>query len=136
MAILLDNLNILTWLWHDANVLSLNISWAEDGAVSVHLRCKISPEEDRQPLLELGINTSIVDTNFHDVFQLKTDIQGYYFPREAVIDWRVIQPSPLIEHLKSIYPEGVDELYHHQIQCSGGTILDVVFGEVWLDEVT
>jgi hypothetical protein len=135
MAILLKNLEILEWLWHDADIYRLQASWLDTGEILVNLRCEINPEESRQPLFDLGIQTSIVDVQFRNVWRLKTDFVGDIASREVILDWCIIEPSSLISQIR-IKGAAIDvELFHHQIKGSGGSTVDIVFEQIWLDEV-
>lgn len=135
MIILLKNLEILEWLWHDADIYRLQASWLDTGEIFVNLRCEINPEESRQPLFDLGIQTSIVDVQFRNVWRLKTDFVGDMASREVILNWCFIEASPLISEIR-INGAATDlDLFHHQIKGSGGSTVDIVFEQIWLDEV-
>jgi hypothetical protein len=134
MAILLKNLDILEWLWHDADIYKLQASWSDNGEILVNFRCEINPEESRQPLFDLGIKTSIVDVQFRNVWRLKTDFVGDMASREVILDWCVIEPSPLISQIRSNGAATDLDLFHHQIKGSGGSTIDIVFEQIWLEQ--
>src|SRR5262249_214877 len=134
MAILLQDLQLVTWLWHDAEIRSIDVSYGKDGAVSVRFRCNISPEEDITPLTNLNIHKLLVDTVFLDVFQIRMDVKGYYSQPEVIDRWDIVGSSELIEDIKKTY-QNLD-LSHHRITFSGGGAFDIVFGEIWLDETS
>ncbi|MFB2975957.1 hypothetical protein [Microseira sp. BLCC-F43] len=134
MAILLKNLDILEWLWHDADIYKLQASWSDNGEILVNFRCEINPEESRQPLFDLGIKTSIVDVQFRNVWRLKTDFVGDMASREVILDWCVIEPSPLISQIRNNGAATDIDLFHHQIKGSGGSTVDIVFEQIWLEQ--
>lgn len=134
MAILLKNLDVLEWLWHDADIYKLQISWSDNGEILVNFRCEINPEESRQPLLDLGIKTSVVDVQFRNVWRLKTDFIGDMASREVILDWCVIEPSPLISQIITNGAATDIDLFHHQIKGSGGSTVDIVFEQIWLEQ--
>ncbi len=134
MAILLKNLDILEWLWHDADIYKLQTSWSDHGEILVNLRCEINPEESRQPLLDLGIKTSVVDVQFRNVWRLKTDFVGDMALREVILDWSVIEPSSLISQIRTNGAANDIDIFHHQIKGSGGSTVDIVFEQIWLEQ--
>jgi len=135
MSAKLENMDIIGWITHDASLEATHISWARDGSVRMDFMCKINPYEDRQPLIELGVETELVAVQFQDVFVLKQNIIGYYSSREVITEWELVHSSSLIAELKKQYPNISGELSHHSITCSGGTTFDIVFGEIWISEV-
>lgn len=135
MSRLLSDPTITELPWHDASVDSINASWSKDGIVMVGLRIKLNPEESLQPLIHLGVNTTIIDVQFKQVWRLTTDIRGDSTPKEVLLDWNIIQPSPLIKEIKDRGMAKDVLLRHHQLQFSGGTVMDVVFEQASLEEV-
>jgi len=134
MAILLKNLDILEWLWHDADIYNLQTSWSDNGEILVNFSCEINPEESRQPLFDRGIKTSVVDVQFRNVWRLKTDFMGDMASREVILDWCVIDPSPLISQIRTNGAATDIDLFHHQIKGSGGSTVDIVFEQIWLEQ--
>jgi hypothetical protein len=134
MAILLKNLEILEWLWHDADIYKLQASWSDNGEILINFRCEINPEESRQALFDLGIHTSVVEIQFRNVWRMKTDFVGEMASREVIIDWCFIERSPLISQIKTNGSASDIDLFHHQIKGSGGSTIDIVFEQIWLDE--
>jgi hypothetical protein len=119
--------------WHDAEVHYFNISWLENGTAQALLRIEINPEESRQPLIDVGINTAVVDIRFEQIWRLKSDIRGDSWPKEVLLDWQVIQPSPLIDEIRQRgMAQGVS-LYHQRLCFSGGSVVDVLFEQVCLN---
>lgn len=128
MLIRLDDMNLTSWLWHDAEIHFFALHWKRNGEVSLRLRTEINPEEDRSTLIDRGINSSIVDVEFRRVFRVKIDINADYSPREVILDWTEIQDSSMI-----IRP-AQNKLFHHRISCSGGSVFDIVFEQIWIAE--
>ncbi|MDM8531414.1 hypothetical protein QUF63_09585 [Anaerolineales bacterium HSG25] len=121
--------------WHDAEVHNFNISWPDDGAAQALLRLEINPEESLKPLVEIGINSTVVDIRFEQIWRLKSDIRGDSWPKEVLLDWKVIHPSPLIDDLRQHGMAQDTRLYHQQLCFSGGSVVDVVFEKICLNEV-
>ena len=80
------------------------------------------------------INTSVVNVKFRNVWRLKTDFVGDMASREVILDWCVIERSPLISQIKTNGAATDIDLFHHQIKGSGGSIVDIVFEEIWLEQ--
>jgi hypothetical protein len=119
MEVQLRELDILTWQWHDAELLWLKALQSGDGELTVCLRTEINPEEDRKLLVALGINGAVIDVTFHHVSQLKTEMLGLCSQREVILDWTFADTDTL----------------HHQIGCSCGSKIDITFREVSIKEV-
>jgi len=134
MVVLLHDIDILTWLWHDAEIYSLKTDWAKDGELSVRLRCKMNPDEDQQPLRELGIQSALLDVYFQNTLTLKTTTYGCYSARDVVYHWEIIGASPLLDELRDKFRMKIEGLIHHHIQCSGST-LDIVCTNIGLEEI-
>src|SRR4051812_22788544 len=100
MPIHLKDLGIVNWLWHVAELYTLKFEWLANGRAVMYLRCKINPEEDRQPLFDVGITAQLVEVQFRDIWWLRTDIVGYNSTREVVVEWETIQPSNLIKEIQ------------------------------------
>ena len=135
MAVLLDNMQLVEWLWHDADVYFLRVDWADNGEMGVSLRCEINPEEDRQTLFDLGIIEPIIDIEFRDVWWLETKIIGLGSGREVVIDWDVVHESAIINQIRTYGVSANANLLHHKIKFNSGSNIDVVFTQIWLNEV-
>ncbi|MDQ6693420.1 MAG: hypothetical protein M3014_03230, partial [Chloroflexota bacterium] len=125
MPIHLQELSILSWLWHDAGLRDFHLEWLKSGDVAASVRCEINPQEDRQPLLALGISTPIVEIQFRDVWMLRANVMGYNAQSEVVTSWDHVQPSALIKELQDSGYAGNSDLIHHQVRCSGGSIFDI-----------
>jgi len=119
MEIRLQELDILTWQWHDADLLWLKAMQSEDGDLTVRLRTEINPEEDKRLLLDLGIRSSVIDITFHRVSSFKTEMLGKCSNREVILDWNFTK---------------TDALYH-QIRCSCGSEIEIASEEISLREV-
>src|ERR1041385_6499514 len=100
MAVRLDDLQLVEWLWHDADVYFLKIDWSDDG-LSATLRWQINLEEDRQPLLDLGITGPMIDIEFRDVWWLETKFIGLSTGRDLIIDWDMVHESSIINQVRS-----------------------------------
>jgi len=135
MGVLLKNLEILEWLWHDAYLHLLKTAWSDSGETSVSLRCELNPEELREPLFLLGIETSLVEVQFRPVWHLKTDLIGDIADREVLLDWHVSDRTPAIELLRRNGAARDVELLHHQIKGSGGSTIDIICEMICLEEV-
>jgi len=122
--------------WHDADIHYLKTFWLEDGDIKTHLKIEINPEEDIKPLSDIGIHTYVLEVMFCEVWRLKSDLQGGTLPREVLLDWSIIDSSPLVNEIrkhgiaKNIY------LRHHQIHGSSGSIVDIVFEQVFIKGFT
>lgn len=113
----------------------LNAIGGDDGDMWVLLRSDINPQVDRQALFNIGIEERVIDVQFRDVWRFQTDLKGAYAHGEVIDEWDIVSPSPLIEELtKQLGPLRVD-LAHHSIRCSGGSTVDIVFGQCWLEGV-
>jgi len=116
------DLSVLSWIWHDAEILSLNSNWSPKGVLSIGLKCEINPYENRQALINLGITTLIVDTTFYDCSSFSFESSGNYSNRESIDRWLCKQSS-------------ANKSTFHTITCSGGSKLSLVCGEVTLSSV-
>ncbi len=135
MAVRVDQLDIVEWLWHDAHIYRLKVEWSSVGEVTVYMRCGINPEEDRQPLYDLHITSPIVDIQFRSAMRVKADMMGYCATHEDLLNWDMLHPSPIIEEMRDKGVPISTSLHHHQIRGSCGSQLDIVCDEIWLEEV-
>lgn len=135
MSVRLFDTYILTWLWHDAAVHELRVGWAEDGEKLVALRCEIHPDEPEEELSALGIGTRLVEVQFRGVWAMRGNIWGTTADKEVVLEWEVLQHSELIEKIRSPGMAHNTQLSHHVIRYSGGSTIDIVLEECWLDGV-
>jgi hypothetical protein len=136
MSILVHPVEPITWLWHDATICFFHTGYEEDGEITVCLRCRIHPDEDRQSLIDLNINTEIVDVLFRDVLQFRTMIHGSYSSNVTIDGWSVVHPSPIIDHMHAVHEGSATGLVHYRLTHSTGSSMDIVCGAVWLAEVT
>jgi hypothetical protein len=134
MPILVNDPMLVSLPWHDAGINLLNVSWSQEGIEQVQLRVEINPEESLQPLIDIGLNGSIVDIQFNQVWWLRTDLRGDTFPREVLLTWKIIQSSPLIREINEHGAAQGIHLHHQQIRLSGGSVIDIVFEQASLDE--
>ncbi|GEM_PF-6405697 len=121
--------------WHDAEVHCFNVSWSANGIAQVVLKIEINPEESLQPFIEMGINSPIMDICFKQIWRLKSDLRGDSCPKELLLDWHIIQPSPFVTEIKNQGMAQDIPLYHQQLQFSGGSVIDLVFEEVCLTQI-
>jgi hypothetical protein len=135
MPILVNEPAQITWLWHDAQLYFLLIEWSDSGELSTRLRCGINPEEDRKVLIDMGITTEIVDTVFRDVRQLHTSVPDVTADQPVVLDWDLIDTPPTNGSSKGLQTGKPTNLLHYIVTCSDGTRIDILFSELWLDEV-
>ena len=119
MAIRLDDVHLLTWIWHDAELFLIEILWSDDGEMAVRLRCEINPEEDRQMLINQGIQGPLVNVEFRGATHLQTNLLGICSSREVMLKWNVSNSEPV----------------HHHIEFSCGSTIDLNAEQVWLSEV-
>jgi hypothetical protein len=133
MPVRVDNLESMLWQWHDAHVLNSHIVWLENGERNLHIRCRVNPEESRDALVQLGITTELVDIEFRDIVEAQTTISGFQSSHEVILTWQILRASTMIERIK--WPLDKALLIHHHIECSGGSIFDIVGGDVWIAEV-
>ncbi len=129
----INNMEWMTWQWHDATVYFFHVLWSQDGERTLRLRCRVNPEEDRQLLIECGIHRPVVDIEFRDIVEVRTMIHGAQANREVLLTWSIVQPSPFVAQITGA--TNTNHLTHHRIECSGGSIIDIVGGELWLSEV-
>jgi len=80
------------------------------------LRCVINFEEDRTPLIALGITTSGVELRFCEVEKANSS---------------VIYPTGRITTVDRWNTPGS---HMHHIECHGGTVYDIRCREIWLAE--
>lgn len=133
MATLMSSADIGRGPWHDADMLALNTSWSDTGELSVSLHCVIHPEEPLDSLSGIGIHSPGVKIQFAKVWQLQANGIGYTSSREVVQDWEVMQQSTLIDQLHG-YGMGINAaLTHHRINASGGSAIDVICEQVWIE---
>ena len=132
-SVRIEDEQMMMWQWHDAKVHFLHVLWTADGQRTIRLRCEVNPEENRNLLSALGIRTPVVDIEFRDIVEMQTVIHGVQATREVVVTWNVIRPSPRVVPLK--HPGAVMDLTHHHIECSGGSVFDILGVELWLTEV-
>jgi hypothetical protein len=133
MAVRLDDISLVHWLWHDAEMLGLTIVWDEHAQIEVHLQTEINAEESLEPLKNMGIESASVKVIFHRVWETRTNVIGTSYPREVVLDWTTMNHSQEFDRIKAqgvaISPTAI----HHTIQCSGGSTFDIICEGIWLD---
>jgi hypothetical protein len=125
----------LVWIWHDAELSSILLEWSHTEGLSVRLRCEINPEEDRQDLIEIGITTQFVAVLFRDVRRLRTNIPDVTYGQPFMLDWDIISNTPIDDPSADLQANRHAGLPHHVIGCSDGSTIDIVFTELWLEEV-
>jgi hypothetical protein len=134
-AVLLTSPETVSWLWHDADIDAINIVWSPDDELDVRILTEINPEESRQVLIDIGITSSLVELLFPKVWDVKFHIIGTYSPSGVVLNWRIYRSSDLIDSLRAngMSPTGI--LIHHRIECSSGTIIEIVCEDVLVNSV-
>jgi hypothetical protein len=135
MPILVSEPPQIMWLWHDAQLYFLLIEWSDSGELSVRLRCRINPEEDRKVLMDMGITTEVVDTVFGDVRQLHTSVPAVTADQPFVLDWDLIDSPSTDSGSKGLQTDEPSRLLHHIVRCSDGTEIDIQYSELRLDDV-
>lgn len=136
MLIMLDEQVLRSMPLHDAEIHLLKMTWTDDGFTQVQFRVEINPEEDIMSLLKIGINSYVLDIFFENVWLFQSSILSYSIPKEVVLDWEVIQPSPLIGEIKAQGMAQSIPLYHQKIVFSGGSIMDIVFENAKMKQAT
>ncbi len=122
MAIRVEDVGNITWLWHDASIYYLRVDLSDAGEASICMRCEIHPDEDRRTLFDLGILTPVVDVQFRDAREVKLNLHADTSSREWVDRWEV---SPSLSGNRA----------RHHMSGSIGSTLDVKCAEVWIGAV-
>lgn len=130
-----DDYNIFTWIWHDAQLVMIQGFWAADGDLSLLLRCQPNAEEDTSAFAAFGIATQLVDIKFVHVWSWQTSAQGDTSSPEVIDSWNILSSSPALTRLRQRVPHTIN-LNHHQISCVGGTTMEVIFEQITLSEVS
>jgi hypothetical protein len=135
MLILVADPSKITWIWHDAELSSILLEWSHSVGLSARLRCEINPEEDRQDLIEMGITTQLVNVLFRDVRRLRSNIPDVTDGQPFMLDWDIISNTSIDGYSTDLQTSRHAGLPHHIIGCSDGSTIDIVFTELWLEEV-
>ena len=111
-----EDVNAIAGMWHDAEVRSFAFVYDGNWQCDAVLRCVINFEEDRTPLIAIGVTTLGVELRFADVEKAHST---------------VIYPTGSIT---TIDRWNAPDSHTHHIECHGGTIYDIRCHEVWLTE--
>lgn len=133
MQVQLLDLSILTWLWHDAFIEMLSVKWDKEEGVTVTFSCEINEEEDISSLQKIGVASRFVHMIFKDVLHFTTDIKGMYSLNEVVDIWNIRQSPENTDILKIPIGYLSDDIFLHEIRCSGGSSIDVMCKQIWLE---
>jgi hypothetical protein len=120
MPVLLSDFDLLTWQWHDAQLHSIKIEYLAHGELALYLRAEINEYEDRSRLQELGIHSLLVEVKFSGVGLLRITGNADCDMDEVIVDWRPVKSNPR----------------HHIITGNCGSLIELQFEEVWLQEIT
>jgi len=131
MQVLIEDTNLLTWQFHDADIYAVNMSWNEDGEVSPHIFCEINPEENRDMLISMGITNSRVGIVFKDSYKIMVNIIGTCSGLEEIITWKVETYG-----LSSSKTETTESslLMRNIIACSCGSTYDIVCRAMYIED--
>lgn len=137
IAITVDQLSDLTWIWHDAEIISLNTSWGADQGVSLVLRCVLNPYEDRSALYSLGLVGDLVELVFVDVMQSIVDIKGFYSSGEVISGWTIFTHSEYLEQERRAWGNHCQHsaLRHHSFATSAGSRFEIICLDTILRQV-
>jgi hypothetical protein len=131
MQVLLEDANLLTWQFHDADIYAVNMSWNEDGEVSTHIICEINPEENRNVLISMGIVNSKVGIVFKNSYKAKMNIIGTCSGLEEIITWKVeaygLSPAEIESNQRP-------PLIRNWIECSCGSVYDIVCQAIYIED--
>jgi hypothetical protein len=136
MFIFLKDSVVATLPWHDSDISSLAIAWSASGFATVTMVIEINPEESLQPLIDISINAAVIKIRFDKVWQFVSKIHGDVSPKEVILDWDIFQTSLLVQEILGNTGTHNVGLRHHQLHLSGGSILDIVFEEVCIEDFT
>jgi len=135
MLLCVDEPSKITWIWHDAELRSIMFEWSLSAGLSVRLRSEINPEEDRQELIKMGITNQLVDVVFRDVRQMHTNVPDVTDGLPFMLDWDIIDDASIERASKDRPTSRHTGLPHHLIGCSDGSTIEIVFTQLWLEEV-
>lgn len=110
---------------HDAEILRVDITTAEDGYLKAVIGIRVNPEESLEPFQKLGIKTSEVNLIFKDCWQVTTNLLGFAMEREVIFSFDIVEPSECKQKLRA-FNVGSATMTHFRIQGSTGSQLDFV----------
>lgn len=128
MDINIDHLADLTWMWHDAEIISLTTHWSAEDFPSIILRCSMNPYEDLSALHDLGFLDMHVDIMFDMVLLSTVVVRGLFSSGEVLSSWDILASSPLLEQQKQAWgqPGKSGALRHHHFTTSAGSSFDII----------
>lgn len=118
-----DNLSL-----HDADVLSFELLFSEEGRRDLHLNILIHPDEPVELLKAKGIDSRHICLIFEDCYRAEMNLY-VTADNDVILNWGALQKSKLLSDLSSIHRPST-ELYNYHIEMSSGTILDILCDSV------
>lgn len=122
----------ISWIWHDASLVCLQIDWSTQGDMRVVLHTDLNPEEDTSELTNLGVDSRFVSIQFGTVWRFQTDSTGDYSGMSTIDAWEIRTESSLLV-LVNRQRSPIPGLVHHHITTSSGSIFDIVCTDIWID---
>ncbi len=121
LGIRIDNFEGLNWIWHDAELYSVNIIWSDEGDINLNLIAVLNPYEDRKKLIELGIQSLNIVAELQMIHEFNFTSPGNYTGREFLSTWEIKDAH---------HPK----VKRHQIEFSGGSSLSFTCSSIFLKE--
>lgn len=120
-------------LLHDAEVFSFLIDSSDQGEVSLQILFEWHEDEFEDACIQTGISTKRVKLTFRKCWRIVSNLLGYGVNRELIDRSEVWSSSEMITDSIRGFAENPD-LQHYRITFSGGSCLDILATNVFLEE--
>lgn len=118
---------------HDAEVFSFVINSSDQGEVSLQMLVEWHEDEFEDACIQTGISTKQVKLTFRKCWRIVSNLLGYGVTRELIDHSEIWSSSEMITNSIRGFPEN-PELRHYKITFSGGSCLDILAENVFLEE--
>jgi len=119
---------------HDSEFNAIEIQPDPSVYLKLCLVFTLHSDEQLEEVSKLGLTSRSLRLTFERCWQIASNILGTGSIRETIHNWNIVEASELLKRLKSHgFAKGV-ELQHHRIEFSGGSSLDVLAEEVFIEQ--
>jgi hypothetical protein len=136
MKILLDKVAISGLSVHDADLLSLHLEVPRTGNIDLSLTLELSPEESLGPFNVLGIKNRRIKLIFQDCWQILSNILGFTNAHGVLMNWEIIEASPLAERFIKDGLTRAFRMTHHKLTFSSGSTLELLAERTFIEDAS
>jgi|GEM_PF-2937454 len=108
---------------HDAELLGLDVEFAEAGLAEIRLRLKINPEETWIRSSGAGMTKGIVILSFINCWQVESSLRCHTSQREQLLDWAEELESEKEKAMNRLGLAVGMSLISYRFEFSGGSAL-------------